>query len=101
MTENDIKNILHELFVIHINEDPFSRIDFFKGEDKLGYISIFPKETKGIKKPIVQKVYLVHKVDMIKVIDYINERIPIQEGDFDIINKTIYDYCVELVKRYQ
>jgi hypothetical protein len=31
--------------------------------------------------------------------DYINKQSPIQEGDFDIINKSINEYCLTLLSK--
>ena len=100
MTENQIRDILNELFVVTINNSPYSQVDFFNGDKKIGYVKILIKEKRGTKKPIRQNYYLMDKFDMSGVLDYINKRIPINQGDFDILNKTIYNYCVEVINRH-
>lgn len=100
MTQQDIIGILNSLFVIPNVVDDRIRIDFFNGDEMLGDIYYLTNIVKGKIKPLRQKVYIMDAYDMRKVISYIDNVIPIQEGDMELIHKTINMYSQEVIEKW-
>jgi len=76
------------------------RIDFHVGGEFVGDIYYVPNIIKGQRKPIIQTVYVIDSSDMRGVINYINNNIPIQEEDIELIHKTINMYCQNLIQKW-
>lgn len=99
MTRDEIINILHGLYITHKEEGDKIKIDFNEGDKRIGHMYYKPNEIVGKRKPIRQKIYMLDTFEMVGVMDYINKQSPIQEGDFDIINKSINEYCLTLLSK--
>jgi len=101
MTKQDIFDILSQLNVSHVHKGNFIRIDFFSKEyNLLGYMEFTQNESCGCTKPIKQKYNLVKKADMFKVIDYVNQQKSITEKDYEVVHKSIYEFCIDLINRF-
>lgn len=94
MNKEDIFNILHGLYITHKEEGDKIKIDFNDGDKRIGHMYYIPKDIVGKRKPIKQRIYMLDTFEMVGVMDYINNISPIQEGDFDIINRSINEYCL-------
>jgi hypothetical protein len=94
MTREEIFNILHGLYITHKEEGERIKVDFNEGDKRIGHMYYKPNEIVGKRKPIRQKIYMLDTFEMVGVMDYINKKSPIQEGDFDIINRSINEYCL-------
>ena len=97
MTKEEIFDILHGLYITHKEEGERIKIDFNDRDKRIGHMYYKPKEIVGKRKPIRQKIYMLDTFEMVGVMDYINEKSPIQEGDFDIINRSINEYCLNSI----
>ena len=97
MTREEIYNILHGLYITHKEDGDKIKIDFNHGDKRIGHMYYKPNEIVGKRKPIKQKIYVLDTFEMVGVMDYINNISPIQEKDFDIINKSINQYCQEMM----
>lgn len=97
MTREEIFDILHGLYITHKEEGDKIKIDFNDKDKRIGYMYYKPNIIVGKRKPIKQKIYVLDTFEMVGVMDYINNITPIQEGDFDIINKGINEYCLTML----
>lgn len=103
MTKERITQILNDLYILHIEDGDKIRIDFFSKdmENRIGYFYFKPNQIRGKNKPITQNIYVLTNFQSEGILDYINSQEKIVEDDFEVINKTIYFYCMEMLKKYE
>lgn len=99
MTQQEIISILETLLIVPNVNGERIRVDFYRNDELLGDLYYIIKEKRGIKKPIHQKIYILDAYDMRKVLDYINDISPIQEGDYSLINNTINIYSQDVIEK--
>lgn len=99
MTRDILHNILDMFFITTKKEDNRIKLSFNIKDKTLGYVYYKPNQIVGKRKPIRQNVYVLDYFEMVGVMDYINEKSPIRENDFELINRVINEYCVNILKR--
>lgn len=65
-----------------------------------GDISYKPMSTKGIRKPIRQKFYVVVEANMNNVVEYINTQTQLSGERLQEVNKLIRDHSLEVLNQH-
>lgn len=94
MTKHHLKDIPHTIQQI---EDKFQVI--YEIKNFSGYCEYVLYETKGVNKPIKQKVWLMTHSDMGDIIEYLHKKSPLSSEDFSNINMLIREDSLEKLNR--
>ena len=90
MTKHHLKDIPHTIQQV---EDKFQVI--YEIGNFSGYCEYVLYETKGVNKPIKQRVWLMTTSDMGDIIEYLHKKSPLSSEDFSNINMLIREDSLE------
>lgn len=91
---------LLDKFMCTISEDNGTIVVMYDLSGVTGTCQYSKVTTKGVNKPLVQRIHVMTKCEMTDVIDYINSISPIDETDYDNINLTIRNHSLLRVQSY-
>ena len=94
-----INNILFQFNPQIFQNDNIYEIRYVNGEYK-GNVIYEKRVIRGVKKPIIQNVYVIKSSDMGDVIEYINKKSPLTDEDLLSINKIIRDDSLSILMGY-
>ena len=94
-----INMILDDFKIDVIEESPKIRVNYSNG-DYSGSCTYERIEKKGINKPIRQTILILTESNMGNVIDYWNDRVPLSDGDVNMVSTMIREHSRRMAMNY-